>query len=84
MLCVFGAFSNFALYNCFFTGIYNFRNTELLDMRRAPFLVKFTISSLGALYMCNKLWNKNIYESELYEVAIKYRDRYDKDFIKTL
>jgi hypothetical protein len=25
MLTVFGVFTNFAVYNCFFTGIYNFR-----------------------------------------------------------
>ena len=25
MLTLFGLFTNFALYNCFFTGIYNFR-----------------------------------------------------------
>jgi hypothetical protein len=30
--------------------------------------------------MCYKLWENNIYESELYEVALKYRNKYDKDF----
>ena len=30
MLSIFGFLSNFAIYNCFFTGIYNIRNTELI------------------------------------------------------
>jgi hypothetical protein len=73
MLTVFGLFTNFALYNCFLTGIYNMRNRELLDTRRVPFLVKFSISSLAAYSMCSKLWDNNIYEAELYSVALKYR-----------
>jgi hypothetical protein len=48
MLTVFGVFSNFAIYNCFFTGIYNFRSTEVLAMRRVPFVVKFSFSTLMA------------------------------------
>lgn len=78
---MFGLFTNFAFYNCFMTGIYNFRTSELLDMRRVPFIFKFTVSSLVAYYMCKKLWENNIYEAELYEVAVKYRDKYDKDYI---
>ncbi len=66
MLTVFGLFTNFFVYNCFLTGIYNFRTTEVLDMRRVPFLVKFGVSSGIALYMCSKLWDSNIYEAELY------------------
>jgi hypothetical protein len=52
LLVVFGAFSNFAIYNCFLTGIYNVRNTEVLDMRRVPFVFKFFVSSAVAFYMC--------------------------------
>jgi hypothetical protein len=84
MLTLFGLFTNFAFYNCFLTGIYNFRNTELLDMRRVPFPLKFVMSSSVAYYMCIKLWNNNIYEAELYQVALKYRDKYDKEFIRRL
>jgi hypothetical protein len=62
----FGLFTNFALFNCFLTCIYNFRTTELFDTRRMPFLVKFTISSASAFYKCNKLWHNNIYEADLY------------------
>lgn len=66
MLTAFGVFTNFAIYNCFFTGIYNFRTTELLDMRKIPFAVKVGLSSLIAYQMCKKLWDNNIYEAELY------------------
>ncbi len=78
MLSLFGLFTNFAVYNCFLTGIYNFRQTELLDMRRLPFIVKFGVSSFVAYSMCKKLWDHNIYEAELYKIALKYRDKYDK------
>jgi len=50
-------------------------------MRRVPFVIKFAASSAIAYFMCNKLWNNNIYEAELYEVALRYRDRYDKNFM---
>ena len=66
LLACFGAFSNFAIYNCFLTGIYNVRTTELLDMRRVPFAVKFSLSTLVTFYMCKRLWENNIYEAELY------------------
>lgn len=82
LLTAFGLFTNFAVYNCFLTGIYNFRTTEVLDMRRVPFLAKFALSSAVAYYMCSRLWDNNIYEAELYQVALKYRDRYDKEFEK--
>ena len=84
MLAAFGLFTNFALYNCFMTGIYNVRNFELLDTRKVPFLVKFGISSLVAYYICSHLWNKNIYEPELYSVALKYRKQFDKQYASLL
>lgn len=80
LLTAFGLFTNFAVYNCFLTGIYNFRTTELVDMRRIPFLAKFAVSSGIALYMCSKLWDSNTYESDLYQVALRYRDRFDKEW----
>lgn len=49
-------------------------------MRRVPFLVKFGISSCVAFYMCSKLWDSNIYDSGLYDIALRYRKYYDKDF----
>ena len=47
-------------------------------MRRVPFVAKFAMSSAAAYLLCIKLWNNNIYEAELYEIALKYRDKYDK------
>lgn len=82
LLTAFGIFTNFAFYNCFLTGIYNFRTSEILDMRRVPFLAKFAISSATAFYLCSKLWDSNIYEAELYQVALKYREKYDKEYMR--
>ena len=80
MLTAFGLFTNFAVYNCFLTGIYNFRTTEVLDMRRVPFIAKFAVSTGIAYYLCSRLWDSNIYEAELYQVALRYRDKFDKDY----
>lgn len=60
------------------------RNRELLDMRKVPFAAKFTVSSLMAVYMCSRLWDSHIYEAELYNVALKYRKLYDKEYTKLL
>jgi hypothetical protein len=49
-------------------------------MRRVPFFAKFAVSTGIALYMCNKLWESNTYEAELYQVALRYREKYDKDW----
>lgn len=83
-LSAFAIFTNFAIYNCFLTGIYNLRNLELADMRRVPFAVKFTASTAISLYFSYKLFQNNIYEAELYEVAVRYRNKYDKKYIDTL
>jgi hypothetical protein len=40
------------------TGIYNYRTRELLNMRKVPILIKFAVSSVISLYMCNKLYEK--------------------------
>ena len=66
LLVAFGTFTNFAFYNCFLTGIYNFRTHEVLDTRRIPFVFKFAVSTFVSVYMCKKLWENNIYEAELY------------------
>lgn len=62
MLYVFGAITNFALYNAFLTGIYNLGNRELLDTRRVPTLVKLGLSTGFSIGMCYHLWHKNIYD----------------------
>jgi hypothetical protein len=41
-------------------------------------MVKFSISTLVSIYMCKMLWENNIYEAELYQVALRYRSKYDK------
>lgn len=30
--------------------------------------------------MCSRLWDSNVYEAELYEVALQYRDKFDKAY----
>ena len=73
ILVGFGLFSNFAIYFAFMTGIYNFRTNELVNMKSVPFPIKFTITSLVAYTMCVKLYEKQVYEPELYRIALKYR-----------
>jgi hypothetical protein len=51
MLLCFGAVANFFMYQAFLTGTYNYRNTELIRMRRVPFVLKFSISTLASSYM---------------------------------
>lgn len=72
-MCAFGVFTNVAVYFAFMTGIYNFRTRELLNMRRVPFLAKFAVSTLISVYMCRMLYQKQIYEPDVYRLAIKYR-----------
>jgi len=57
-LGAFGAITNFAIYNAFFVGIYDFRTKELVNMRKVPFVVKFAASTLISVWMCSKLWEK--------------------------
>ena len=79
----FGLFANTSIYFAFFTGIYDFRATEMVNMRRVPFLLKFAVSSLVSMQMCRLLWAKQIYEPDLYRIAIKYRPYYDKTLEET-
>lgn len=79
MLAVFGLFSNFAIYNAFFTGIYNFRTWELLDMKTVPLPIKIGASTAIAFGMCYKLWADSLYDCEMYRLAVKYRHEYEKE-----
>ena len=76
----FGIFANATVYFAFFTGIYNFRSTELVNMRKVPFLAKFAASFLVAFTMCGKLWNKQVYEPDVYRLALKYRPQFDEAY----
>ena len=62
LLSVFGFFSNFFIYQAFFTGIYNYRQTELINMRRIPFPVKLLMSSFFTGNLCHLLYRDNIYD----------------------
>ena len=79
-LFMFGAFGNFAIYNAFLTGIYNYRYYELLNMRRVPFVLKFAISSTLSGLMCYTMYNDNLYDETLYKIALKYRHEFDEEY----
>lgn len=49
-------------------------------MRRVPFLAKFLVSTAVSLYMCKKLYEKQIYEPDVYRLALKYRPQYDTEY----
>jgi hypothetical protein len=59
------------------------RNYELADMRKLPFAAKLSISTIASVYFSYKLFQNNIYEAELYEIALRYRNRYDKKYINS-
>ena len=73
----FGCMINFFLYQAAFTGIYNYRTTELINMRRVPLFVKLGGSSLITFSMCYMLYNDSLYDEQLYALALKYRQEYD-------
>ena len=73
----FGMFANFFMYQAFLTGIYNYRQNELLNMRTIPFPVKLGLSSMITGLMCYSLYNDNLYDDQLYSMALKYRDEFD-------
>jgi hypothetical protein len=80
MLMCFGAFSNFAVYQAFLTGIYNYRYHELLNMRKVPVVLKLTLSTSLTGFMCFQLYNNHLYDEDLYRVALKYRPEYDNKY----
>ena len=83
MLIIFGMSANVAFYNLFCRGIYTFRNTELLNTRNVPFVAKVAFTTIMSFSMCYSLYKKNLYEIELYTLALKYRDNYDKDYLSS-
>ena len=52
MLWAFGAFMNFALYNCFMRGIYIVRNKEVLNTRSIPMPLRVAISTFVTYLLC--------------------------------
>ena len=67
---------NVSFYSAFLTGLYQWRGFEF-SMRRIPVLFRLSISSLIAFSACNFLYNKQIYNPELYRIALKYRPEFD-------
>jgi hypothetical protein len=78
----FGLFANFFMYQAFLTGIYNYRQRELLNMRAIPFPLKVGLSSLVSGLMCYSLYTDNLYDENLYSIAVKYRAEFDHQWIK--
>ena len=62
------------------SGIYNYRQTELLNMRKVPFLVKLGFTSVITSGMCYMLYNDLIYDEHHYKLALKYRSEYDEKY----
>ena len=79
-LFAFGCFSNLVLYGAFFTGIYNFRTTELLNMRSIPLPIKLAITTTISSAITYKIYERVIYEPELYKLALKYRGKFDENY----
>ena len=80
LLAGFGIFANVAIYNAFFVGLYNFRTYELLNMRQVPFPLKIGISTVVAGAMTRKLYLNEIYEPDMYRLALNYRPEFDKEY----
>lgn len=80
MLACFGAVGNFFIYQAFLTGTYNYRNTELLRMRRVPLVLKLALSTSVSSYMAYSLYIDSLYNEELYKISLKYRENYDKTY----
>ena len=78
----FGFLSNFIIYQAFFTGIYNYRSRELLNMRKIPMALKFTLSVFISGSMTYLLYNDNLYDEQLYSLALKYRSNYDERYLE--
>mmetsp|Transcript_17532 Transcript_17532/g.29565 ORF Transcript_17532/g.29565 Transcript_17532/m.29565 type:complete len:175 (-) Transcript_17532:691-1215(-) len=79
-LLFFGTISNFIFYHAFMTGIYNYRITELVNMRHVPLPVKLSISTMVTGWMIYTLKNDSLYDEQLYQVAVKYRSEYDEEY----
>ena len=80
MLLGFGVFSNFFIYQAFLTGIYNYRSRELLNMRSVPLVLKLGLSTSVSGAMCYLLYYDNLYDDDLYKLALKYRTEYDGQY----
>lgn len=85
---VYGVFMQASFYTAFMTGLYQWRSFEY-SMRQCPFPIKFGVSLILPVSACWMLKNKQVYNPDLYEMALKYREHYDgeglereKDFVR--
>ena len=76
----FAVLTSVLTYYTFFRRIYNFRAREILNMRTIPFAIRFGISTLIGCALSYDMHIKQIYEPDLYRVALKYRPQYDSDY----
>ena len=61
-------------------GVYSFRNRVLLDMNKVPRVFKIGISATVAVIACRFGWTANLYDYDLYELALRNRRHFDKQF----
>jgi len=73
-------FGNFFLYQAVMTGIYNYRVTEMMNMKKVPFVVKFGLVSAVTSSMCYALYNDRLYDEDHYRIALKYRHEHDEKY----
>lgn len=76
MLFMYGVLMNVSFYSAFLTGLYQWRSFEF-SMKRIPVVFRLSISTIIAASACNFLYNKQIYNPELYRISLKYRPEYD-------
>lgn len=62
---------SFVIYKIFFTGIYEIRSFYF-NTNKIPFMIKLLLSSMGGVYLFNQLWMDYTYNSDMYELALKY------------
>lgn len=79
-LIAYGMFGNFFLYQAVMTGIYNYRVTEMMNMKKVPFVVKFGLVSAVTSSMCYALYNDRLYDEDHYRIALKYRHEHDEKY----
>ena len=80
MMVGFSLATSFFFYAAFLRGIYNFRNREILNMRRVPLTAKLAIAGGLGVIVARDIHFNSIYEPNVYKLAVKYRPLYDSSF----
>ena len=79
-MIAYGTLGNFFLYQAVMTGIYNYRITEIINMKKVPLIIKFGVTSAITGSMCYALYNDRLYDEEHYRIALKYRHEHDEKY----